>query len=100
MENIFGNTAPGILLLDFILIAMGLILSPLLWGIYKRLGENNSKVDKVFGKIAESNDLNVRTLSMLADCVKELHDARVRDKELEGRVKGVQAEVNRLREGK
>ena len=80
--NIFGNTPAGILLLDFILVAMGLILSPLLWGIFKRLGDISQNMSEAVRTHAETNN-------RLASVITELHDARVRDVSLEGRIKGI-----------
>ena len=84
----FGDTAVGIVVLDFILVAMGMVLTPILWGIYKRLGDNleNSK---------DSLELLAHSNATLAKVVEELHNARVRDKELEGRIKGLDDKVNR-----
>ena len=88
----FGDTPTGIIILDFILVVMGMILSPLLWGIFSRLG-----------KIGENLTMCVKSLSetqgTLAEVVKELNDTKVRDKDIEGRLKGINEKLdNHIRE--
>lgn len=87
--DFFGTTPPGILLLDFILIAMGAILSPILWGILKRMGD-------VANHMKNNNSLQTQILANLTKIVDEQNEARIRDKEIEGRLKGVNENVTRL----
>lgn len=82
----FGDTPDGIILLDFILLAMGLVLSPLLWGIFKRLGEIASKLSECVTNLAA-------TQSTLAEVVKELNEAHIRDTKMEGRMKGIERQI-------
>ena len=83
----FGDTPTGIIILDFILVVMGMILSPLLWGIFSRLGKIGENLTTCVKSLSE-------TQGTLAAVVKELNDARVRDKDLEGRLKGIHEKLN------
>lgn len=87
--EVFGDTPAGILLLDFILVAIGVILTPLLWGIFSRLGQ-------VSMNLADCLEAITHTNATLAEVVKELHDARVRDAQIEGRLKGIDEKLRRL----
>ena len=92
--SMFGNTPAGIILLDFILIAMGMILSPLLWGIFKRLGDISQNMTEAVKTHADTNN-------KLASVITELHNAQVRDVSLEGRIKGINDKLDRhIREEK
>ena len=83
----FGNTPTGIIILDFILVVMGMILSPLLWGIFSRLGKIGENLTTCVKSLTETH-------TTLAEVVRELNDARVRDKDLEGRLKGIHEKLN------
>ena len=83
----FGTTPPGILLLDFILIAMGCILSPILWGILKRMGD-------VANHMKNNNSLQTQIVSNLTKIVDEQNEARIRDVEFEGRLKGIDYKID------
>lgn len=87
MEEVLGNAPAGILLLNFILMAMGVILSPLLWGIFKRLGD-------VASSLKSNVEVQNQIASHLISVLNELHDARVRDKDLEGRLKGLNEKLD------
>lgn len=87
--NIFGETPGGIILLDFILLAMGLILSPLLWGIFKRLGGVNNIAEQA---VKLQGDL-VKTVTKIFD---EMIQVQVRDKDIEGRLKGLNDKIDSL----
>ena len=85
----FGNTPTGIIILDVILVAMGMVLTPILWGIYKRLGDTVTNSENTIKIQTECNQSLIKV-------VEELNDARVRDKDLEGRMKGLDEKMNRL----
>lgn len=85
----FGDTPTGIIILDVILVLMGMILTPILWGIYKRLGDAVTNSECTIKIQAECNQSLVKV-------VEELNNARVRDKDLEGRMKGLDEKMNRL----
>ena len=90
----FGDTPTGILVLDIVLVLMGAILSPLLWGIFTRLGGITSSLTKCV-------QMQLEAQTVLAEVVRELNDARVRDKDLEGRVKIVNEKLdNHIRDDK
>lgn len=85
MTELFGNT-PGITVLNAILVLMGMVMTPILWGIYKKLGESNTKQTQCLESIAQSND----TISKIFH---EMYETRVRDTETEGRLKGINETV-------
>lgn len=89
MGEMFGTTPLGIIVLDFILVAMGIILTPILWGIYKKLGENSTKLGNCIESLAR---VNTKT----ANVIEKLHEIRVRDVEVEGRIKGIADDVKSL----
>lgn len=90
----FGQTPVGIILLDIILVAMGAVLTPILFGIFSRLGKVSEKMTACVASLAHANNT-------LAAVVKELNDARVRDTVLEGRIKGIDEKLNNhIREDK
>ena len=85
----FGDTPLGILLLDIILLSMGAILTPILFGIFSRLGKVSEKLSICVTSLADTN-------KTLATVVQELNDARVRDKDIEGRLKGLNEKVDSI----
>lgn len=89
----FENTPFGIILLDVILLLVGAILTPILFGIFKRLGEVSEKMTSCVASLAQAN-------STLANVVKELNNARVRDKDLEGRIKGLSEKISNIQREK
>lgn len=85
----FGETPSGIVLLDFILIAMGLFLSPILWGIFKRLGVISTNMTDCIKSLATANN-------SLAEVLKELHQANIRDTKMDGRIKGIENKIGMI----
>ena len=83
------DSESNLILLNFILVGMGMVLSPLLWGIFSRLGKQNSK-------LTESVGAQVKTNELLAGILKELGDSRVRDETIQGQIKGILRDMDRL----
>ena len=82
----FGDTPSGILLLDFILVGMGLFLSPILWGIFKRLGKLSNGIVACVESITAGN-------TSLAKVLEQLAEAHIRDTKIEGRIKGIEKQI-------
>lgn len=78
MVDIFGDTPLGILILD----AIGLTLIPLLVAVFRRLGAISTNLTDCVKALTVAN-------TSLAGIISELNDARVRDKDIEGRLKGI-----------
>lgn len=90
----FGDTPVGIIVLDIVLVVIalliGAVLIPILIKIFRQLGNISSDLTSCFKALTATNET-------MANVLKELQDARVRDKELEGRMKGIQSDVEELR---
>ena len=84
----FGETPTGIILLDAILLLVGAVLTPILFGIFKRVGEVSLRMTSCVNSLAQAN-------TTIGEVVKELNDARVRDTALEGRSKGINEKLDR-----
>ena len=83
----FGSTPTGIVILDIVLVLMGMILSPLLWGIFTRLGGIATNLIECVKLLAQTN-------ATLTKVIQELNDAKVRDTALEGRLRGIEKAIN------
>ena len=84
----FNDTDTGIILLDFILLGMGLILSPLLWGVFTRLGKIGNDISECTKTLAQSHEATSAIL-------RELSLSHIRDTEMKGHLKSMDEKINR-----
>ena len=85
MAEFFGDTPLAVLILD----AIGLTLIPLLIAVFTRLGKITINLSECISALAAAN-------ASLASIVQELNDARVRDKDIEGRLKGIDKQLENI----
>ena len=88
MAEFFGDTPLAVLILD----AIGLTLIPLLIAVFSRLGKISINLTDCITALATAN-------TSLASIVQELNDARVRDKDVEGRLKGIDKQLENIKKG-
>ena len=92
MEQIIGNTPIALVLLELALI-------PLFWWIGTKLTKVLTAMNKCADSLSLVNESLKKLNGSLSDVQEDLNEAVVRDTEINGRIKGITATLDRI-EGK